>query len=357
MNRLRPWLLLPLLAVTAGCSNWSWSLSNPWKFDRPPVSAAARAGADQAYAVVSERTIVAVGEFQSPARSPIAWRDIGPGMSDALASALLNHDDFDVWIDAGISKQVAAILRRSPTQRAKGLAQVQADYPEVHFVITGKVTDFHHTSELPREVSRWGIFKRRNEAIAAINFNVVDLQRQRVVAADHVFGTAGISKAPAKELYQDLEFGSYLFWSTPLGKASRKAIERVIDRVVEVLPAHMGEPRILNLIADRKVSITGGWSWGLVEGRRYYVCTQNDDESTLRPILDPDTFQPLQVRINRVNKDSSTAWLLGKKPPDEDLRGAQLLRYLPQPPADTAADARTIAERTRPARAALADRE
>lgn len=349
MNRLRPWLLLPLLAVTAGCSNWSWSPSNPWKFNRPPV-AAARASADQAYAIVSERTVVAVGEFESPARSPIDWRDIGSGMSDALARALLNHDNFDVWIDAGISKQVAAVLRRSPTKRTQGLAQVHADYPEVDFVITGKVTDFHHTSELPGEVSRWGIFKRRKEAIAAINFNVVDLQRQRVVAADHVFGAAGISNVPAQDLYQDLEFGSYLFWSTPLGKASRKAIERVIDRVVEVLPAHMGEPRILNLVAGRKVSITGGWSWGLVEGRRYYVCTQDDESSALRPILDPDTFQPLQIRINRVNKDSSTAWLLGKKPPDEDLRGAQLLRYLPQLSGDTAADARIIAERTRASR-------
>lgn len=350
--------LLPLVAAVAGCSNGSWSLSNPWKFDRPPVTTAARSTSDHAYALVSERTIVAVGQFQSPARSPVAWRDIGPGMSDALASALLNHNNFDVWIDAGISRQVAEILRRSPTQRAKGFAQVQSDYPEVHFVITGKVTDFHHTSELPREVSRWGIFKRRNEAVVAINFNVVDLQRQRIVATDHVYGTAGVSKTPSKQLYQDLEFGSYLFWSTPLGKASRQAIERTIERVIEVLPSQMGEPRILNLIAARKVSINGGWSWGLVEGRRYYVCTQDDDAGlALRPVLDPDTRQPLQVRISRVNKETSTAWLLGKKPPGDDLRGAQLLRYLPQPPPDSSAEARTIAERTRSVDTTLADRQ
>lgn len=279
-------------------------------------------------------------------------------MSDALASALLNHNNFDVWIDAGISRQVAEILRRSPTKRAKGFAQVQSDYPEVHFVITGKVTDFHHTSELPREVSRWGIFRRRNEAVVAINFNVVDLQRQRIVATDHVYGTAGVSKTPSKQLYQDLEFGSYLFWSTPLGKASRQAIERTIERVIEVLPSQMGEPRILNLIAARKVSINGGWSWGLVEGRRYYVCTQDDDAGlALRPVLDPDTRQPLQVRISRVNKETSTAWLLGKKPPGDDLRGAQLLRYLPQPPPDSSAEARTIAERTRSVDTTLADRQ
>ncbi len=355
MNRARLLLLWPVVAVVAGCSNGSWSLSNPWKFDRPPVTAAARSASEHAFNVVSERTIVAVGEFENPARSPIAGRDIGPGMSDALASALLNHNNFDVWIDAGISSQVAEILRRSPNKRAAGFAQIQTDYPEVHFVITGKVTDFHHTSELPREISRWGIFKRRNEAVVAINFNVVDLQRQRVVATDHVYGTAGASNTPSNQLYQDLEFGSYLFWSTPLGKASRKAIERAIDRVIEILPSQMGEPRILNLVAARKVSINGGWSWGLVEGRRYYVCAQDDDSATLRPILDPDTRQPLQVRINRVNKESSTAWLLGKKPPGDDLRGAQLLRYLPQVPADTSAEARTVEERTRAT--TLADRE
>ena len=251
-------------------------------------------------------------------------------MSDALSRSLLNRDEFEVWIDSRISNTVLSDLKRSLSRRGDNLSKLQSDYPDVHFIIVGKVTDFHHTSELPSEVSRWGLFKKRNEAIVAIDFNIFDLRRGRVVVADHIMGTAGSSDTPVKEVYKNLEFGSYLFWSTPLGKASREAIDKTIQRIIDSLPTHTGEPRILNILAQRKITINGGWAWGIKKGQQFYVCHQKDESSPVQVVLDPDTKQPLRVQIHRVEKDNSVAWLLGKKPPSIDLHGALLLRYLPQ---------------------------
>ncbi len=251
----------------------------------------------------------------------------------SFAFTTFNRNEFDVWIDSRISNTVLSNLRRSISRRGEDLTKLQADYPDVHFIIVGKVTDFHHTSELPSEVSRWGLFKKRNEAIVAIDFSIFDLKRGRVVAADHILGTAGSSETPVKEIYNNLEFGSYLFWSTPLGKASRNAIDKTIQRIIDSLPTHMSEPRILNVLAQRKITVKGGWAWGLIKGQQYYVCQQKDETSPIQVVLDPDTKQPLRVQIHRVEKDNSVAWLLGKKPPTEDLHGALLMRYLPQDPA------------------------
>lgn len=332
MNRNRGQIscifLTALFAATlSGCSNFS--LSNPFAFSKPPVSTSS---SHEAQWTASERTIIAVGKFESPANTPVPWKNIGTGMSNALSRSLLNRDEFDVWIDSRISNTVLSDLKRSLSRRGDDFTKLQAAYPDVHFIITGKVTDFHHTSELPEEVSRWGLFKKRSEAIVAIDFSIFDLRRGRVVATNHVIGTAGASQTPAKDMYNNLEFGSYLFWSTPLGKASREAIDKTILRVIESLPTHMGEPSILSILAQRKVSVTGGWAWGIKKGQQFYICQQADETSPIQAVFDPDTKQPLRIQIHRVEKDRSVAWLLGKIPPAEDLHGALLLKFLPQDP-------------------------
>ncbi len=332
-------LLMLFVAISSGCSNISWS--NPFTFSESPISTSST---HKTQWTASERTIIAVGQFENPASSLISWKNIGSGMSNALSRSLLNRDEFDVWIDSRISNTVLSNLRRSLSRRGDDLTKLQAAYPDVHFIVTGKVTDFHHTSELPSEVSRWGLFKKRSEAIVAIDFNIFDLRRGRVVAADHIIGTAGASDTPTKELYDNLEFGSYLFWSTPLGKASRDAIEKTIQRIVDSLPTHIGEPRILNVLAQRKISVSGGWAWGIKEGQQFYICQQADETSPIQVVLDPDLKQPLRIIIHRVEKDKSVAWLLGKIPPTEDLRGALLLQFLPKDPTTSTtsiADERT----------------
>lgn len=317
-------LLAAVVLGGAGCSSWS----NPWAFDKPP----ARARLDPAYRQSSDRTVIVIGQFANPTKSPLAWRDIGSGVSEAVGRALVEQGEYDVLINPEVTDAVTSITNRVRGRRASNtLASLRRTHPEVDYVVIGKVTDFHHTADLPKEVQRWGLFGRRREAVVAVDFEIFDLRAQRMIGADHVRGTASASRRSTKELYADLAFDAYLFWSTPLGKASKKAVGGVVDRISQIVPPRIGEPKVIKLIARRKVSVTGGWMWGLAGGQRFYLCRRDDPDGRWRPIEDVDTGQPLMVRIAGTRRMTSTAWVMGEPPQETDLRGAVLRRALPLP--------------------------
>ena len=323
-------LLAAVVLGGAGCSSWS----NPWAFDTPP----ARARIDPAYRQPSDRAVVVIAEFANPTKSALGWRDIGPGVSDAVGRALVDKGEYDVLINPEVTDAVTSITSRLRGRRENNtLASILRTHPEVDYVIRGKVTDFHHTADLPRELQRWGLFGRRREAVVAIDFEVFDLRAQRMIGADQVRGTASASRRPTRKLYADLAFDTYLFWSTPLGKASKKAVRSVVDRISEIVPPRVGDPKVIKLIARRKVSVTGGWMRGLAGGQRFYLCRRDDEDGRLRPIEDVDTGRPLMVQIAGTRKTTSTAWLMGEPPQETDLRGVVLRPALP-PPVELPAD-------------------
>ncbi len=291
----RLWPITGLLVLVAigvsgpGCAR----PRNPWVYAEPPAVSV------NAYArpVRSGRTVVAVAQFANPDAPQLDWPDVGLEMTRALRRAIYNNGNFEVRIAPEIEQKVSQpgfIGTVSPT----GIAPVEVDY-----VLTGQVTDFHHTPALPKDASRWGLFGRRKEAVVALEWKVVDVRARRVVAADHTFGTAGASrKKSIDELYDGLDVSAYLFWNTPLGRASHQAVDRTIGRMRELLPSEAaGQPTVLQVNASREVSIKGGWKWGLAEGQELYVIGQQKNQPP-RPIYDVDTGRPLKVRIRHVRK-------------------------------------------------------
>ena len=198
--RQQAWLAGGWFAIVAGgvggCS--SHSGSNPWSFDHPPAVAAA---GDLARSVRGDRTVIAVARCSNPSASQLRWRDVGAGMSDALRRALLIEGEFEVRIDPQIER---VLSQSAPRQQ-----QVDASAGNVDFIVTGKVTDFHHTAALPAQVSRRGLFGTRSEAVVAIQWSIIDARSRRVVAADHVYGTAKAGTDPQiKEMYSGVALGS-----------------------------------------------------------------------------------------------------------------------------------------------------
>ena len=131
-------------------------------------------------------------------------------------------------------------------------------------------------------------------------------------------------------LYNGLDFRAYLFWSTPLGRASRQALDRVVGRIREILPSHSGESRIVAIEGLRKVTLVGGRVTGFAKGQEYvlYMSPPGTPKGS-GPVYDAEMGRPLLVRISRVRKNSSTGWLLGQPPAGVDLRGAVLVRQTP----------------------------
>jgi len=322
------WLVL--FAALFGCESFHVPWEGPAGWDTPPAAAADNvpSARDQ-----TEQRVVVLGHFRTPAH-PLAWENVGPGMSDALARTLLNHGDFDVWINPNLARRVETLLDTSPDERAVRLTQIREAFPEVRLVVTGRVTDFHHTTDFSDGEHR--MFDGASEAVVAIQMNVFDLELGRVVASDHIHGVAPAPARPSSEMYASVDFDSYLFWSTPLGKASAQAVNKAMDVLNRVVPTRDESIRIVKQIESRRVRIAAGSTQTLDRDRRYYVYVYDETTSRLVPVLDRDTRLPLQARIDASSRIGSTAWLMGEKPLSVDLRGAVLRTT---PPSAAWADA------------------
>ena len=147
--------------------------------------------------------------------------------------------------------------------------QSTAEHSTTAFVVEGKITDFLHTSDAPESVRRLSWFTEANDAIVAINITATDLHSGRVVLSDQI--VASVS-AGAKETdqYGDLEFGSYLFWSTPLGEASSDVINDSVAKLATLRGSIPGTVRITKYVeGGRAVTLLDGAL--LDDGGIYYV--------------------------------------------------------------------------------------
>ncbi len=336
-------LLAIILGTFSGCSSTSSTTGTPperssyWRYDDSPGTNTdgLTPRADD------EKRLVVIGRFSDVSRSRLSrYYEIGEGMTDALARALINHSAFDVWVYPELVQQVEQYIVSPREEQVHGLALVHEKYPTISYVITGKVTDFYHTNELAPEARRSGFFGDRREAIVAIQLTIVDVPANRVVVSDHVYGTSSTSKKETMDLYQGIAFGSVLFWNTPLGKASQEAIGNAMARLNQIVPTldlqtpdDPGPYRIVDVISPQMVRISAGANTTLREADEFFLFPFDKTTGTHLddPMRDPDTGLPLRIYLLDSHRISSTARLAGKVPEHVDLMSVDLR---PIPPAD-----------------------
>ncbi len=317
-------ILSAITAVLAmnGCA----SLSAPFSFEGPPGGRAASLSDSSR----PKQLVVVIGEFENPGNSATGWRDIGSGMSESIAKALVNDARFDVRVDERFASEVAALVNRAPAALVEQLGEIRRRAGHVDLVLIGKVTDFHHTADVGRETSRWGIFGPKNEAVVAVDVTIIDLATARVASVDQIVGTAGAGKTPTGELYQNVAFGSYLFWETPLGGATKRAVEATAERLAQVAPRTVTEMRIARQIGLRELEVMAGSSHGLQPGQKFHVCIPDVDSGAMMAVRDPQTGMALEARVTRVQRSTARVWMIGQPPTSLDYRRAVLRRDAPR---------------------------
>jgi hypothetical protein len=313
------------------------------------------------------RPVLLMGHLDNPIESPIRWRDVGEGMTEAISRELRAEGHYDVWINPKIGRDVKSILQGPPSQRAERLEQISDGNPDVQYIFVGRVTDFLHEGDPSmRKSSR---FFSRDEtpdqesptpqpvAFVAIDFAVIDIESQRTVLSDHIVARRVAGLEPTRDVYRDMGFGSYRFWDTPLGQASRLAISRVQTRLRELPigdrwtasseseatdvpeavptvsppPAQDDHPavsakriRIERQINPRKVHVVSTWPGMIQEGQKFFVSRFDPGVGQLVSVDDRDTGQPLRATIVSNRGRTGLALLSGLKPRELDLRGAIL---------------------------------
>lgn len=314
--------VLAAVLLLAGCQSMRFTYEEP-----PAVAALERSES----AAAPTGATVMIHPFKNPAKASVPWPDIGPDMSDALARTLLNEGRLNVRVSAEVNDEVDSILKGDPETYREGFRKLGREHADVDFIVTGHVTDFLHTGDDGTGPSRrtWYLTKR-NEAVVAFQLHVVDVRAGLLEVSDHVFGASNVGDASAAEIYGNTAFGTYLFWSTPLGKASREAIDKATERLDKLVPSHASDVRVLTVKSPREIVISGGRNARMKSGERFYVC-RDAPRGTPQPIRDATLGQPVMAHVLKVEDATSSAWLVGRLPADVAAHELVLRRKLPGP--------------------------
>lgn len=319
-------MTLCIATCIAGCS----TMALPWSDSSADRSVSSKSSPPLPRA---GRTVLAIGQFDNPAASTLSWANTGPAMSDALRQRLALRDDLDVRSDPELAAEVQCALAAPAGQLSHELKGVRSRHRDVQFVAIGRVMEFSHTALTPTDLSAWDASRNRHQAVAAIDLTLVDLQNRRIVTTDHISGSVWADDTPIAQTYSGLSFGSYRFWQTPLGLASRDAVGRCAERIESAIPAPRDIPiRIVSQIDGRRVRLSSDSIHATKPGQVLFVCVYDTNGTQLQPVMDPQTGKALTARIESRGL-YPCAWLQGEWPAGTPMQGAVLTAQLPAIPA------------------------
>jgi curli biogenesis system outer membrane secretion channel CsgG len=252
------------IAVSAGCGNGrGFGGRNPDDYVKPTI---------------------AVMKFENRAGFPLNW-SLGDGMQEILVDRLLASGRYHV-----VERQeLGSILQEHKFQQG-GATRPQGKVAtgrirNCQYLIKGAVTDFGHVSTSTGAVTAWNwdIFGGSNKAVMGIVLYVVDVESGEIIASENIEESVSARDLQVKSAYEGISFGGSVFYQTPLGRATKKVVERAIARITSAIASQPWEPQIALVQEDGSVILNGGRDRGVKNGAEFEVFDAG------KAILDPAT--------------------------------------------------------------------
>ncbi|HLG18039.1 MAG TPA: CsgG/HfaB family protein [Blastocatellia bacterium] len=164
-------------------------------------------------------------------------------------------------------------------------------------LITGDITEFAYN-----QTSIGGTFKPikilkaksdRVTAMVALDIRLVDAVTSEVIFSQRAEGKASMTGASAELTRRDQEFSVSGFKNTPLGHASREAIENAVAAIVSGMKAVPWSGRVID-VREGLVYINAGSEQGIRPGMEFDVYHQQP------PLVDPETGKTLGTPDRKV---------------------------------------------------------
>jgi len=227
---------------------------------------------------------IAVMKFENRAGFALNW-SLGDGMQEILVDRLLATGRFHV-----VERQdLGAVLQELKFQQ-NGVTRPQGKVAtgrirNCQYLIKGAVTDFGHVSTNAGGVSglSWDIFGGSNRAVMGIVLYVIDVESGEIIASENIEESVSARDLSVKAAYSGLSFGGSAFYQTPLGRATRRVVDRAVKRITAAIAAQPWQPQIALVQEDGSVVINGGRDRGVRSGAEFEVVDAGP------PILDPAT--------------------------------------------------------------------
>jgi len=256
---------------------------------------------------------VAVMPFENRSNFSGQWA-LGSGFADLLTTYLLRTNKMVVLERNDIDDVLSELrLQTSGLVREEGRANEQR-IKNVEVLVRGVITEFAVTQGGEGWFGADKVFLRGKgqRARVSMNLKVYDVENGEVIASVETAGNASSGMFGGAANYDQMTFGGEAFYKTPLGKATREAMERAIHKIVKVLPQKDWKARV----AYREgigVIINGGSNVGVQVGDRFAV------RGEPRAITDPVSGEVLrelageivgQLVVEQVESQSAAARLI-----------------------------------------------
>jgi len=227
---------------------------------------------------------IAVMKFENRAGFPLNW-SLGDGMQEILVDRLLATGRYHV-----VERQeLGAIMDELKFQQG-GATRPQGKVAtgrirNCRYLIKGAVTDFGHVSASTGALSAWNwdFFGGSNRAVMGIVLYVVDVESGEIIASENIEESVSARDLSVKAAYEGISFGGSVFYQTPLGRATKKVVERAINRITTAIASQPWEPQIALVQEDGSVIVNGGRDRGVKSGAEFEVLDAG------KTILDPAT--------------------------------------------------------------------
>jgi curli biogenesis system outer membrane secretion channel CsgG len=254
--------------------------------------------------------VVAVTSFDNRSGFEGQWK-LGDGMADVLVTELIRSRNFAVVEREHFEKLVGEINRqRTGLFRPEGKTPV-GRMKGAQYLIRGVINDFSQAGGggFFMAVRSFMFLGHGHKARVSLTLTIIDIESGQIVSSVQSTGIVRTREAYAQATYKGVTFGGDVFFSTPLGQATQRAIRSGVRAITKEMPHNPWQPMI-SCLRNTSIIINGGKDRGFREGTLYLV------RGAAEPITDPTTGDVLTfvpgpkvgtIRITEVDEKVSFA--------------------------------------------------
>ena len=257
------------------------------------------AAAQPADTLVGPKRSIVVDKFDTLSTFGAAYGtwDVGGGLSAMLTTALDQTGRFVILeranLDRVIGEQQIKMANATTPEAGPQLGAVTA----AQFIVIGSVTEFGLEDKggsinigLAGSNGLGGLLGlKKSEGAVALDLRVVDTTTSQVVQTLKVREPISNTSVSTSTNYKAMSLGGDSFNNTPLGEATRHALEKAVAEIVAVSARQPWQALVVE-VDGQNVAINAGSGSRLKEGDRFRV------EHVVKRLTDPATGEVLSVR-------------------------------------------------------------
>lgn len=237
------------------------------------------------------------------------------GLTEMLTTALTKTERFVVLERAALDKVTAEQDLGASGRVNPEFAPQVGKVTGAQAIITGDITRFSYTQS---SIGGSGSILRglgakveKTNAQVGIDLRIIDTETGEVLLSQSADGSASMSNVSATITHGGQDFSSAVAENTPLGKATRQALEKIVNAVTSTMKSQRWSGRVMDVRGDH-IYINAGTRLGLVADVPLDVFRPDaalTDPETGRRMGSPDKLIG-SVVIDAVKEQYSTARIL-----------------------------------------------